>query len=264
MDKIIHQKLFGFNFISDTNHQLTIEHIMSTENHGIESNTHPFLITPNVDQIVKFSEIKHKELKEFYAKSAYVFPDGQPIVWSSKILGRPLLSRLTGSDFFPKIWDRIKVENKKSLLIVPSEEIAKVLEKEHANCKCYVPPFFKVDETKYSKIKDDILDLIESFQPDFLFIGLGFPKQETLAKDLYMQRLNNNLQMPLTFLLGASFEFYIGAVNRAPLWMQKIGMEWFYRFVQEPKRMFKRYFIDDMKFISLVFKEIQKNPKFKQ
>ena len=259
MDKITHQKIFGFQFISDSDHQLTIDHIMSRKNYGIKNNLYPFLITPNVDQIVKFSDPLHNGLRKFYENSAYIFPDGQPIVWSSKILGKPLLSRLTGSDFFPKIWERIKVENKKSLLVVPSEEIAKVLEKECENCKCYVPPFFKVDETQYTKIKDDILELLGSFKPDFLFIGLGFPKQEILARDLYMKRLDNNLHMPLTLLLGASFEFYIGAVNRAPLWMQKIGMEWFYRFTQEPKRMFKRYFIDDMKFISLVLKEKRYN-----
>ncbi len=180
-------------------------------------------------------------------------------MWSSKILKKPLQSRLTGSDFFPLIWKRIKVENKKALLIVPSEKIAKKLEEEYAYCKCYVPPFFKVEEAQYSGIKNDILELLDSYEADFLFIGLGFPKQEILARDLYISRLDNNLHMPLTLLLGASFEFYIGAVSRAPLWMQKIGMEWFYRFTQEPKRMFKRYFIDDMKFISLVLKEIRYN-----
>lgn len=61
--------------------------------------------------------------------------------------------------------------------------------------------------------------------------------------------------MPLTLLLGASFEFYTNEIKRAPLWIQKVGFEWFYRFLQEPKRMFKRYFIDDIKFLSLVYKE---------
>ena len=64
----------------------------------------------------------------------------------------------------------------------------------------------------------------------------------------------NNFKMPLTLLLGTSFEFYRGT-KRAPIWMQKIGMEWFYRFIQEPKRMFKRYFIDDIKFIFILSKK---------
>jgi len=259
MDKIIHKKIFDFDFISDNDYQLTIDHIMSTENYGIEGNLYPFLITPNVDQIVKFSDPKLKDLRAFYEKSAYVFPDGQPIVWSSKFLKKPLKARLTGSDFFPQIWERIKVENKKALLIVPSEEISQKLKEEYEFCECYVPLFFKVKEEQYSKIKEDIIEVLTVFKPDFFFIGLGFPKQEILARDLYMKVSENNLKMPLTLLLGASFEFYIGAVNRAPKWMQKIGMEWFYRFLQEPKRMFKRYFIDDIKFISLVLKEKRYN-----
>jgi len=259
MEKLKHQKIFNFNFISDSNHQLTIEHMMSNENYGIEDDFYPFLITPNVDQIVKFSDSKLNELRTFYEKSAYIFPDGQPIVWSSKLLKKPLQSRLTGSDFFPKIWERIKNENKKALLIVPSEKIAQKLEDEYMHCKCYVPPFFKVEEKQYENIKADILNEMKSFEPDFFFIGLGFPKQEILAKDLYMKMSDNNRRMPLTLLLGASFEFYTGETKRAPQWMQKIGMEWFYRFTQEPKRMFKRYFVDDLKFISLVLKEIGYN-----
>ena len=163
MEKLKHQKIFNFNFISDMDHQLTIEHIMSNETYSIKEDLYPFLITPNVDQLVKFSESKLKDLRKFYEKSAYIFPDGQPIVWSSKLLKKPLHSRLTGSDFFPKIWERIKNENKKTLLIVPSENIAQKLEDEYTHCKCYVPPFFQVGDLQYENIKHDIFDLMISF-----------------------------------------------------------------------------------------------------
>jgi N-acetylglucosaminyldiphosphoundecaprenol N-acetyl-beta-D-mannosaminyltransferase len=126
------------------------------------------------------------------------------------------------------------------------------LKQEYQNCNCYVPPYFQTSTQEYLTIKKEIQTLIKLHQPEFLFIGLGFPKQEILAKDLYME-LNNNF--PLTLLLGASFEFYTNEIKRAPKWIQQIGFEWFYRFLQEPKRMFKRYFIDDVKFISLVYKE---------
>lgn len=255
MERLKHQTIFDFKFISDSDHQTSIDCMLSDDNYGIKDQSYPFLITPNVDQIVKFSDPKLKNLRHFYENSAYIFPDGQPIVWSSKLLNKPLKSRLTGSDFFPKIWQRLKAENKKVFLIVPTENIAKKLENEYAYCQCFVPPFFKVEEDQYGQITNKLLDILKLYRPDFLFIGLGFPKQEILAKDLYTTMSDNNLHIPFTLLLGASFAFYTGEINRAPRWMHKIGMEWFYRFIQEPKRMFKRYFIDDLKFIFLVFKE---------
>ena len=260
MNQLIKQKIFGFNFISNATNKEITENIISKKYIKRDSN-YPFLITPNVDQIVKFLDKKNIGLYEFYKKSAYILPDGQPIVWSSQLLNKKLSRRLTGSDFFPVLWNEIKKKKKKTLLLIPRKSIGKKLEQEYPNCQFYVPPYFQINTKEYSKVKEEIQELVEKYQPEFLFIGLGFPKQEILAKDLYRKLSSNNKEMPLTLLLGASFEFYTNEIKRAPKWIQKIGLEWFYRFLQEPRRMFKRYFIDDVKFIYFLFKELVSNKK---
>ena len=84
---------------------------------------------------------------------------------------------------------------------------------------------------------------------DMLFVGMGVPKQ-----DIFIYENMNIYQIPLSFSIGAAIDFLAGNVKRAPKWMSNHGLEWFYRFLQEPKRMFKRYFIDDLKIFRLAWK----------
>ena len=91
--------------------------------------------------------------------------------------------------------------------------------------------------------------MINEVKPDILAVGLGAPKQE---KFLYNYR--KQLNVPVALAIGASIDFEAGNIDRAPKWMQHIGLEWFYRLCKEPKRMFKRYLVDDMKIFRLVFK----------
>uniref|UniRef100_UPI0025BE1187 WecB/TagA/CpsF family glycosyltransferase n=1 Tax=Clostridium sp. TaxID=1506 RepID=UPI0025BE1187 len=94
-----------------------------------------------------------------------------------------------------------------------------------------------------------IIKMIKEVKPDILAVGLGAPKQE---KFLYKYR--NQLNVPVALAIGASIDFEAGNVNRAPKWMQHIGLEWFYRLCKEPKRMFKRYLVDDIKIFRLILK----------
>ena len=107
--------------------------------------------------------------------------------------------------------------------------------------------------------------LFDVFQPEYVFLGIRFPKQNHIALGLIEHVKQHNAtqgnpqrNMPLFLLLGASYEFYLNIKKRAPQFWRKIGMEWFYRFTQEPGRLFKRYFVDDMQFIPIVIKEFRK------
>ena len=82
-----------------------------------------------------------------------------------------------------------------------------------------------------------------------LAVGLGAPKQEK-----FLYKYISQLNVPVSLAIGASIDFEAGNVKRAPLWMQKVGLEWFYRLIKEPKRMFKRYIIDDIKILKLIIK----------
>src|SRR5258706_10298845 len=115
----------------------------------------PFLITPNVDDIVNWDKKKYQELKKEFQKSAFVIPDGQPLVFFSKLIGKSLIRRMTGSTMFPFIWGKIKSMNKKTFLILANNELCGFYENEYPLARTYAPPFFLADDTqRVSEIVD--------------------------------------------------------------------------------------------------------------
>jgi N-acetylglucosaminyldiphosphoundecaprenol N-acetyl-beta-D-mannosaminyltransferase len=245
------QNLFDFDFLNPDNWNEVVDEILNFKQSLSSKKKVPFIITPNVDQIVKFEE--YPELKDFFKKSFLILADGQPIVWSSHLFKKPLKRRLAGSDLFPILWKEIKRRNKKVFLILPSDVISEKLKSEYENMLYDVPPFFFLnDKDTIDFLIKKYIDIIEINKPEFVFLGLGFPKQEIISMNIYKQlgRIK-----PFFLLLGASFEFYTGTKKRAPLIMQRYGLEWFYRFLKEPKRLFKRYFIKDIIFIKILYKE---------
>ena len=99
-------------------------------------------------------------------------------------------------------------------------------------------------------------DLIAEVQPEFVVIGIGFPKQQRLALGL-MSRLDAaGSDLPIFMLLGGSLDMHVGRVRRAPTWIQRAGLEWLFRFALEPRRLFRRYFVTDMRFFGLLAREL--------
>lgn len=110
----------------------------------------------------------------------------------------------------------------------------------------YSPPFgFEKDQYEIDKINKILLDS----KADLLFVGMGVPKQ-----DIFIYENMYKYQIPMSFSIGATIDFEAGVQKRAPKWINKIGMEWLYRLCSEPKRMFKRYIIDDLQIVRLVWK----------
>ncbi len=259
----MHQKqhLFNLDFVAADNFGAIIQSLLNEKD-----DTHfPAVITPNVDLTVHLN--KNKNLLSIFQKARFILPDGAPIIWFSKLLGRPLKKRLAGSDLFPLIWKASIQHQKKIVLILPNEAVKNKLLSEYSNAICYIPPFFNATENAVENEARAIFPIIEKHQPDFVFLGLRYPKQEMLIYNLY-QKINTTnsksqseisaIKMPVFFNLGASYEFYTGLKNRAPKWMQKIGLEWLHRFLSEPKRTFKRYFYDDLYIFVLFIREIFK------
>ena len=247
--------IFSLDFISSANFDEIVHDIIN----GQKDHLLPLVITPNVDQIVKLNRTENRSLFEQLKNARYILPDGQPLVTLSKLkLGKNgLTRRLTGADLFVEFWSGIKASEHRVLLITPSEEVGRKLSEEYSNSKYYTPPMYSIDDlTTQEKIISDLRSLINTFNPRYLIIGLGFPKQENLFFNLIEGE--DPQKFPLTMLLGASFEFYLGVKKRAPKFMQKLGLEFLHRFLSEPRRMFKRYFIDDVKFIPLAIKELKR------
>ena len=206
-----------------------------TQGHG------GWVVTPNIDIFRRlvtdpaFHTLVRSETTLFTA-------DGAPIIWLSHILGTPLPERVAGSDIFVELVSEAASNGKSVYLLGGNPGVAdvaaKILQKSHpALCVagCYAPPFgFENDAEEMAKIRQFLM----TTRPDIIFVGLGSPKQEQLIATL-RDLLPNSWWLGI----GVSFSFVAGDVQRAPIWMRKIGLEWFYRVLQEPKRLFKRYFL---------------------
>ena len=176
--------------------------------------------------------------------------DGQSVVWASRILGQPLKERVAGIDLMENLVELAYKKNYKILFFGAKEE---VVSRVVNNYKIkYSKDIIAGYRNGYFKKEDevDIAKQISDSGADILFVAISSPTKENFLYD------NKETLRGVNFIMGVggSFDVVSGLVKRAPLWMQKIGMEWFYRFVQEPKRMWKRYLIGNIKFIWMVFK----------
>lgn len=246
--------LFDFDFIAARHVDDVVDHVMSTRR--APSEKLPLLITPNVDQIVKLHRDPYHTLAQSLRSARWILPDGQPIVtlsrWIYGKLGLP--ARLAGSDLFPSLWTAIKQSGSSAFFVVPSDEIGKKLCAAYGRARYYAPPFFNLQDAQTAvAITEGICK--EADGVDFLFIGLGFPKQETLALAVLNNWDASGHPLPVTCLLGASFEFYAGFKKRAPKWMQKLGLEFVHRLLSEPRRMARRYLVDDTAFLGMAIRE---------
>ncbi|WP_236058665.1 WecB/TagA/CpsF family glycosyltransferase [Planococcus glaciei] len=220
-----------------------------------DKSNYQYVVTPNVDHIMKL-QTDRKFLK-IYESASLVLADGQPIIWAARYLNKPLKEKVSGSDLFPLVCGMAAREKLKVFFLGGqegvAEEAARRLKAKYTELNVagiYSPPF---GFEKNVEENEKIIKLIVDAQPDILFVGLGAPKQE---KWIYENL--EKIRVPVSLGIGASFDFEAGIIQRAPAWMQKSGLEWFWRFSQEPKRLFRRYFVDDSKFLILLMKEKRK------
>ena len=210
-----------------------------------------YIVTPNADHIVRLQ--RDPEFREAYKNASLTIADGMPILWAAKFLGTPLKEKISGSDLFPKICAVAAKQGYKLFFLggrrgaaIGAAEVLKIKYPNIQIVGTYSPPVgFEKDAEEDNKIAT----MIKASNPDILFVGLGAPKQEKWIFSHYTR-----LGVPVSIGIGAAFEFISGIVKRAPVWMQKIGLEWFWRLIMEPRRLWKRYLIDDMNFFWLVLK----------
>ena len=193
-------------------------------------------------------------VQEIYKHADYVLCDGVPVKWASKFLGDPIKERITGLDVLPRIFPFASRNDFTIFLLGASPGVADtlkaVMEAKHPGVKIvgtFVPPFRAV----FSKEENqEMIDAINTVKPDILLVSLTAPKQ-----DIWIAENLEKLDTHVAIGIGGAFEVAAGMIQRAPLWMQKSGLEWLYRFLQEPKRMFRRYFVEAPVFIPLIIKQ---------
>lgn len=239
----------GKIYIDNVTSQECLNRISET----IVKNEKMFIVTSNVDHIVSVEN--DYEFEKVYDFADLVVADGMPLIWLSKILKTPLKERITGSDLFPAICDLANEKSFKVFFMGGKEGIAERaatnLKKAYPNLQLtgiYSPPMnFEQDAQENLRI----IDMINKSRPNILFVSVGSPKQEK-----WFYKNIDTLNINIAIGIGAALDFIAGSLKRAPLIFQKNGMEWFWRFLQEPKRLFNRYFIRDSKFIWIVVRQI--------
>jgi N-acetylglucosaminyldiphosphoundecaprenol N-acetyl-beta-D-mannosaminyltransferase len=177
--------------------------------------------------------------------------DGMPLVWCAKINGYKKVERCSGPDVMELLIKISELENYSHYFYGGTNytlnSMINKIKYKYPNIRIaghYSPPFRNLTE----KEEIEIFDSINNLSPDIIWIGLGAPKQE-----YWMFKNIDKLKSGIMFGVGAAFKFYSGEINRAPSIMQKTGFEWFYRFIKEPKRLWKRYLSSNYYFLIYFF-----------
>ncbi|MFT5251506.1 MAG: N-acetylglucosaminyldiphosphoundecaprenol N-acetyl-beta-D-mannosaminyltransferase [Flavobacteriales bacterium] len=206
-------------------------------------------VVVNAGKIVQMQ--KDLQLRESVNSSDVINADGQAVVWAAKFLNKPLKGRVAGIDLMQNLVELSSQKNYKLYFLGAEETV--VSKTVDLYKKKYNPSIIAGYRNGYFKAEEEnqVVQDIVSSGANILFVAITSPKKEN-----FLYKYKNELAS-VNFIMGVggSFDVIAGKTKRAPVWMQNMGLEWFYRFLQEPKRMWKRYLIGNSKFILLVLKE---------
>lgn len=213
-----------------------------------------YVVTPNVDHVVIYQE--SAALRQAYAAAGLVLADGAPVVAASQLLGRPLPERVAGSDLVPQLFSEA-ASQRQELRVYLLGGAAGVGSRAAARIESTWPGIEVVGvaspplgfETDV-QLNADLVTKINGCRPDVLLIGFGAPKQE-----LWVHRYQAELDVPVALCIGATIDFLAGERTRAPRWMQRVGLEWLFRVLLEPRRLGRRYARDAVIFPCLFWHE---------
>jgi len=245
-----HVELFGI-----TVSNLTFEQVCASVAERIQEGRPGYIVTPNVDHVCRCS--KDAAFLEAYQGAFLVLPDGMPIMWAARLLGKPLVEKLSGSDMVPRLSAFAAREGYDLFFLGAARgvaaEAARLLEGHYAGLRVvgvYSPPMgFESDPTACA----EVVRRLREAKPDICFVALGSPKQE-----LWMHKYVEACGVPVIVGIGAGLDFVAGRVRRAPVWLQRSGAEWLWRLCHEPRRLWRRYLVEDMYFFRLFWREYRK------
>lgn len=198
------------------------------------------VVTVNLD-FLRLS-VQDRSFQELINQSSLAVPDGMPLVWGARLLGDPLPDRVPGVDLVVECSRLAAQRGYRIFFLGAGPGVAE----NTAALLCERFPGLQVVGTHAPPSLDPqndtvTVELIRAASPDILFVAFGAPRQE-----LWIRQHMHTLSVPVSIGVGGAFDLISGRVNRAPSWMQQGGMEWFYRFLMEPRRLWKRYFLHDL------------------
>ncbi len=210
------------------------------------------VFTLNTQHIVIMNN--NEAFRRAYQYADWIVPDGMPVVWFGRLLGAALPERVPGSDLLPEL---CRLAEKKALRVYFLGGTAEVTPMAILNLKKMFPalqvagvatPWIDLEEAE--ERFDDLIESINASRPDIVFVGLGAPKQE-----IWTDRNRHRLETGLVCMVGGSFDFLAGTTVRAPRWMQREGLEWLWRLLSEPRRLWRRYLIGNALFLGIAWRE---------
>ena len=218
-----------------------VDHIMQAAEVGQGG----WVATPNID--ICRAAHRNPAHRTMLAGASLVVPDGMPLLWAAKLQGEPLIERVTGASLIFSLAAAAARQGLSIYLLggepgVPDragEELARRYPGLVVAGADAPPIGFDATEDGLEAVRARLL----AAMPDIVFVGLGFPKQERL-----IVRLAPSLPGAWLLACGAAIPFAAGTLTRAPIWMQKTGMEWAFRVLKEPRRLFRRYLVNDLPF----------------
>lgn len=215
----------------------------------------PMVVTPNVDIVVQMHGPDQSHVHSIAQSSAVVLPDGAPLVWLSRLTGARLPARLAGSTVFDHFWPAVVADQRRIAMLCSSEAVQQGLLAEYPTASIAVAPMIDTTAASIDAAAAAFATTALDADAEFCVLGLGHPKDSLLCEAMVRQWPDDR-PLPLTLCLGGSAEMYLGIRKRAPEWAQRWGLEWLVRFLQEPRRMFYRYFVRDLRFIPLALREV--------
>jgi N-acetylglucosaminyldiphosphoundecaprenol N-acetyl-beta-D-mannosaminyltransferase len=220
--------------------------------HLVERGQGGAVYTPNVDHVV----VAHRDaaFREAYRRADLVLCDGQPLLWASRLIGLRLPQKVSGSDLFLPLMRLAARRGFRVFLLGGGPGVA-----EEAAGRLESTLGVKIAGLAAPRIglradpeEDALVQRIVAARPDLVLACLGTPKGE-----LWIDRVRDRVRPAVALSVGASLDFYVGRVRRAPRWMQRAGLEWLYRLCLEPRRLARRYLIEDPEFLLILLRTLR-------
>lgn len=247
------RRVFGLAFVDASGPAEVAEALLAERPHVRAPGMLPVLVTPNVDHLVRLDRRVDPDAAAVVDSARFVLPDGQPVVWASRLLGRPLRARLAGSEVVAELWPRLIAAGVPVAVIASDEALAAALRAQHPAVVAIVAPWIdRRDPEAFGRFADECVTAATG--SELVFVTIGFPQSERLIGEL-VRRWPADVPVPLCCAVGSSFAVLLGQRRRVPRWAARAGLEWAVRLVDEPRRLAGRYARDAVLFPTLVWRE---------
>ena len=222
------------------------EHVLEWIDHAVAAGARDYICVAAVHTVMACQE--DPELRAAVTGASFTVPDGQPLVWALKALGHPLPDRVYGPELMDRACVRAARTGQRFYLYGGRNhgalaELARRLRLRHPGLKIvggHCPPFRALTEAEEAAVAEEI----NRSGADVVWVGIGVPKQEK-----WMARMRDRLEAPVLIGVGAAFDFHAGLIPQAPDALQRLGLEWAFRLIQEPRRLWRRYLRYNPRFV---------------